>query len=432
MRTDIVLINVIMLFEFLSFFYVVFQREFRDFSHKTIMGLVLWGLTWIIALLVGFDWQKRIVGPLSAFYIAYVLLIWLMFEIPFFEMMLMVVANWLVLSLIENNCIIVLRKINSSSSKNLDILIMFIITVCIWLFYFTFKGKYNARVFRLPVKVWGILDLIMLILMAMMSFFGYVIVKQLPDDTMSGIGQKLLLGSGISIILLLFVFVYFYSSAYEYRAKKEMTEMQIMQQREYFVNLLEREAETRKFRHDVMNDLLELYNCCDNRKCKQMRDYLQKMIGIITEISQKSYNVGNEIVNTLLNYYLNPIKEKCKISVNGMITNDLSVDDRDLCVIAANLIKNAVEAVDKMDDGKIWVNVGCGKDSLYIQVKNTYTGTIEFDKNGVPITSKDDCINHGIGVLNVYEIAQKNSGTCYMEAHNGIFKAEVYVKNNRS
>ena len=306
---------------------------------------------------------------------------------------------------------------------------MFIISICIWLFYFVFKGKYDARVFRLPLKMWGILDLIMLILMAMMSFFAYVIVKQLPDDMMIGIGQKLLLGSGISIILLLFVFVYFYSSAYEYRAKKELTEIQIRQQREYFVNLLEREAETRKFRHDVMNDLLELYNCCDNSNCKQMRDYLQKMIGVITEISQKSYNVGNEIVNTLLNYYFNPIKGKCKICVEGMITNDLSVDDRDLCVITANLIKNAVEAVDKMDDGKIWVNVGCGKDSIYIQVKNTYTGTIEFDKKGVPITTKDDSINHGIGVLNVYEIAQKNNGTCYMEANNGIFKAEVYIKN---
>ena len=92
MRAEIVLTNVIMLFEFFSFFYVVFRREFRDFSHKIIMGLALWGVTWSIALLVGYDWQKRILGPFSAFYIAYVLLIWLMFEIPFFEMMLMVMA----------------------------------------------------------------------------------------------------------------------------------------------------------------------------------------------------------------------------------------------------------------------------------------------------------------------------------------------------
>ena len=39
------------------------------------------------------------------------------------------------------------------------------------------------------------------------------------------------------------------------------------------------------------------------------------MIGIAICDDHTDYDVGNEIINTILNYYLSPIKSACKITV---------------------------------------------------------------------------------------------------------------------
>ena len=104
-----------------------------------------------------------------------------------------------------------------------------------------------------------------------------------------------------------------------------------------------------------------MHNYCVNKKCKQMEQYLESTLGIVQKISKSNYNVGNDSVNVVMNYYLRPLKEKCSIEINGYMSERLSVEDRDLCVLFANLIKNAAEAVSKMDDGKIRIKYIAGK-----------------------------------------------------------------------
>ncbi|SHH07811.1 GHKL domain-containing protein [Butyrivibrio fibrisolvens DSM 3071] len=379
--------------------------------------------------MAGFDWQHRIAGPVPAFFLVYMILIWILFEISVKEAIIMGMATWLVLSIIEENIIIAIQTKYVIEERRFDGIIMVAILLIIWSFYYIFRNRYNAQAFRMPITVWILLDLIMLLLMAMLSFFTYVIVKNLPNTKMITAGQILLLIGGISIIILLFIFVYFYGTAYEYRIQKEITEMQIRQQREYFERLLEREEETKKFRHDIINDLLELHNYCENHECQQMKQYLEKVTGVVTGISNKSYNVGNDVINTILNYYLIPLKEKYDVEVSGMLSNNISIDDRNLCVICANVIKNAVEAVSKMDEGRVATLFECGKSYLHIQVENTYEGDIEFDDTGIPKTSKCDMTNHGIGMRNVFEMVKKNEGTCRIEAKDGVFKVDIFLKS---
>lgn len=427
-RAEIVLTNVIMLFEFLSFFYVVFRRKFRERTPQMLFGIAAWVLFWGVAMMAGLDWQSSIVIPVPAFFLIYIFLIWILFDLSIKEIVPLGLANWLILSIIEENVIITIQTLYKIEGRHLDGMIMFVISCAIWGFYFLNKGSYNAKAFNLPIRIWMLLDMIMIILMAMLSFFAYVIVTMIPDGKMSSIGQVLLLFGGILIIVLLLVFVYYYSSSYEYRIQKEIMEMQVRQQREYFERLLEREEDTRKFRHDILNDLLELQNYCERNKCQQMRQYLGNLTGVVIRISKKSYDVGNSTVNTILNYYLTPITDKYIVEINGVLPDIISVDDRDLCIICANIIRNATEALSKTDSGKIWVNIESGKKYLHFQVENTFEGKIEIDKNGLPVTTKDDKCNHGIGIRNVYELVHKNGGTCDFKVENGLFKSDIFIK----
>ena len=427
-RAEIVLTNVIMLFEFLSFFYVIFQREFRTYSYQRLIAALIWGLLWVVSMLLGFDWRNRVLGPISAFFFIYFVLIWILFDLSFAETILIGLANWLILSMIEENIIILVRKPYNTGKRALDWIIMITISGIIWVIYAISRHKYNSHAFRLPIKIWIMLDAIMLIWVTMLSYFTYIIVKIIPSSEIMYFGQWLLLLFGIAMIILLLVVVYYYNSSYEYRFQKEIMEMQITQQKEYFERLLEREVETKKFRHDIMNDLLELRNYCENHECLQMRRYLEKMTGVVTKISKSSYNVGNNVVNTILNYYLIPIGEKYYVEINGMLPNKIAVDDRDICIICANIVSNAVEAAGSGDNGKIWIDFDSGKDYLHIQVRNTYEGNIEFDEIGIPKTTKSDKHNHGIGIKNVFEIVKKNGGTCEVEAKNGVFKVDIFIK----
>ena len=428
MRIEIVLINMLMLFEFLSFFYVIFRREFRERTRKMLLCIATWTLLWVVEMMAGFDWQSSIAGPVPAFFVAYLLLIWMLFRLPILDAVVLGLANWLFLSIVEELGIIALRRVYIIEERKFDGLIMLVISCVIWGYYVFERKNHHVKVFQLPIWIWIILDLIMIIFMFMLSFFTYILVRKLPDDDMVSTGQFLLLALGILIIFLLVLFMNYYNYVYEYRIQKEIMELQIRQQREYFQRLLDREEETKKFRHDILNDLLELQNYCEKNKCQQMRQYLGNLTGVVTKISTKSYNIGNNIVNTILNYYLIPISDKYVVEINGLLPEEISVDDRDLCIICANIIRNAAEAVSKLDDGKICVNIEEGKNYLHFQVENTFDGEVSIDKKGLPVTSKDDKCNHGIGTRNVYEIVNKNGGSCDFKVENGFFKCDIFIK----
>lgn len=419
--------NINMLFEHLIFFYVIFRKEYRKFEKVKIIGLVTCLLVWIIGLIAGFDLRIVSIGPLPVFLILIYTVIWLLFEISIIEMVVLGIGQWLMLSMLESILYIILQQLQLERYI-LENIIMLLISGGLLIFYFLVGKKYNIKAFHLPIKMWCLLDVIILILTTMMSFFTYVLVQELPNSKTMLIGRTLSVFGGTVIIVLLFVMLYYYNSSYDFCRQKDIAEMQNEQQREYFLQLLEQEEETRSFRHDIINDLLEMHNYCVNKKCKQMEQYLESTLGIVQKISKSNYNVGNDSVNMVMNYYLRSIKEKCSIEINGYMSERLSVEDRDICVLFANLIKNAAEAVSKMDDGKIWIKIMEGKNYLYIQVKNTFDGKIEFDKKGITVTTKPDKKNHGIGIRSIVSIVKKNGGTYNVETAGGIYKVEIYLK----
>ena len=149
MRAEIVLTNVIMLFEFLSFFYVVFRRKFRERTSLMLFYIAAWVLFWGGTMMAGFDWQSSIVSPVPAFLLIYILLIWVLFDISIKETALLGLANWLILSIVEENIIITIQTLYKIEGRHLDGMIMFVISCAIWGFYFINRGSYNAKAFNL-------------------------------------------------------------------------------------------------------------------------------------------------------------------------------------------------------------------------------------------------------------------------------------------
>jgi len=189
-----------------------------------------------------------------------------------------------------------------------------------------------------------------------------------------------------------------------------------------------KEEDTRRFRHDIINDFLEIKNFCDNHECQQMKDYMEKLTGTVLKLSRNHYDVGNNVINAILNYYLLPINRENEVRISGYLSERLDIDDRELCIVCANLVQNAAEAVKKSSDGTIKINFSEGRDYISMEIINSFHDQVQFDKGGNLKSLKKDAKNHGIGIRNVKEIVQKNKGSFNVELKDGLFKSEVYLK----
>ena len=413
--------------EYLLFFCLFFHREYKKPDRKKAFLLIVCLCVWLITSVCGLWLQKSSIGPFPILLLLLYVIEWCLFEVSVIEVIATGLGQWLFISMLENALYIVLSH-NGWESMYLNNLIMLILSI-IFLALLIFLMKYKKLpVMKLSIKVWFLIDVIMLVLTSMMMFFSYILdAFQLEGRTFFA-GQVLMAFGQILIIILLYGIIFSGHSIYELRRQKEISEIQNKLQREYFQKLLARETETKRFRHDIINDLLQFQNYCANKKYDKLEHYLENTLGAVYEIHNNYYNVGNDIVNTVLNYYLLPLKESHTISVQGYISGKISMDERELCVLVSNMVKNATEALQKIKDGYLWIKIREGEEFLYIEVKNSFQGEVVFDKKGMPISSKKNRENHGIGTYNIIDIAKKNGGTYQIEIEEQVFKAEVYVR----
>lgn len=224
--------------------------------------------------------------------------------------------------------------------------------------------------------------------------------------------------------------IYYFNTKQKYQTERDFLEQYNDQQKQYFEDLLKKEQDIRQFRHDITAHLLQIQNFCENEEYEKEEEYIRELLDEITLINKKGYRVGNDIIDTILNNYLAPISSTCLIKVKGYIDHEINNAGKDLCVIVSNLVKNAVEAVEKCtcEKKEIIFKVNQGKQFLGIKVKNTAdTGDITI-RNKYPVTGKENKRMHGLGIRNVKAVAEAYQGSYQYQIEKGYYVAEVQLQ----
>ena len=68
--------------------------------------------------------------------------------------------------------------------------------------------------------------------------------------------------------------------------------------------------------------------------------YIQELQGNLVGIKTKCFLTGNDMLDTILNYYLSGY-ENGNVLVIGKLREPPDISDVDFCIIISNLIKNA-------------------------------------------------------------------------------------------
>ncbi|MBR1863514.1 MAG: GHKL domain-containing protein [Ruminococcus sp.] len=239
-----------------------------------------------------------------------------------------------------------------------------------------------------------------------------------------GISPFMLLAA--AIIILIAVIIHTNALKKYYESSNHVNEKIKESQKAYYEGMLARENDTRKFRHDINNHVLCMKTLLNEGKYDEVGEYLSS-IENKTEKLTPTVSTGNDLVNAITSDLMNRYNN-VRLDWQGHLPAEMNISDMDICVIFSNILDNAFTAAAKCETGNVGVRIAAAGASLMITVVNGINEPIQLRASKL-VTSKPNKRNHGFGVMNVKECAEKNSGKAEFSFDEKHFTAEVILPN---
>lgn len=198
-------------------------------------------------------------------------------------------------------------------------------------------------------------------------------------------------------------------------------------QADYYKMLLEKEDETRKFRHDMSNHIICIDALSQEKKYDEMQSYLSSLRDSLVSLKEK-YQTGHMMVNAIVNHIASKYEDVNLIWI-GFLPDKLQISNMDLCVIFSNALENAFFAAFQCEENrKVKVTVKSISNSLALTVENNMASRVD-EINGKIITKKSDKKNHGLGLMNIMESVNKNGGAFEYNYTDETFSIDIVLPN---
>lgn len=202
---------------------------------------------------------------------------------------------------------------------------------------------------------------------------------------------------------------------------------------EYQNQLLERQVQEvqniyltmRGWRHDYHNHLQSMKAYVKMGQYDRLEEYLGLLEQDLDQVNQLIES-GNVNLDAILNSKIS-LAQKNGIDVDYKATcpSELTVSDIDLCALIGNLIDNAVEACEKVEEHPfIRLYIGVLKKQLYISVTNSTSERIR-KLDHEYITTKRG--NHGHGLKRINLVVEKYQGYINRQNEPGVFVTEIML-----
>ena len=203
-----------------------------------------------------------------------------------------------------------------------------------------------------------------------------------------------------------------------------LLEKQIAQTTAYYNDLVERDTQIRKFRHDIKNLLIALHKLIQEDEKERAITYIEELQKICNQ-GAKKYDSGNFIADAIITTKANAAeKSDIAISVDGFIPSE-KVKDVDMVIILSNLLDNAVKASEKIKGKKdIKIKSTLRKNLWVMVMENPSEEVVIYGKNTIK-TSKINQEFHGFGLRNIKRAVDSYNGSFNCEYNNGVFKSTV-------
>lgn len=184
-------------------------------------------------------------------------------------------------------------------------------------------------------------------------------------------------------------------------------------------NVEEAKRELQIIRHDMRHKDMLLIELIHSNKYKEAEEVLYNDM---QHLDRKPFITYCD--NVVINCVLCSMEKKAKalgieLLIKSVVPQDQKIDDYELAMLIANLIENAIHAVQKLEEEERIVEFmikNRTEEYLLLEVKNLCKEKVKFSpKSGLPISEQEE--GHGFGMISVQEFVKKYHAEfdCYME-----------------
>lgn len=301
------------------------------------------------------------------------------------------------------------------------------VLLLLWLFQVRSRKCYEIKLGWKQYVLFYVVLLCLLFIVAPIQ----LLAGRFPEETLIA---QVAIASSIAAIMLVAVTIW--KGILENRElmrEKECIEQEeyIINQKQYYENLLAQDEKMRRFRHDMNAHIRVLQSYCEGGANDKIEHYLQKIIKE-SALYDKTLITGNTAIDAVLTPLFDLAEhESIEIVSECHLPEKLDAEKEfQICTVISNLFRNAIEACDKIEDKenrKVHIKTGMYNSQIVIMISNTISENVPVHGNKLS-TSKADKKNHGLGSGNVERIVNLYSGMIEYQCKNGWFNVDVVMQ----
>lgn len=405
----------------------ILQTKTRNYKFFLITPMLYWGI------ITMFHFERTEAAYLSE--LMTVVTVMILVEGSFWEKFVQMLKMYVVVTCLDM-CLEQILELALPRIKEREGILNFSATLMAFLLillFFYVKHKIRIHVGENGRKRWLIFFYLSIFGMEVSAFLtigGLNYTSEYVDSHSIQVFAKIITILATLSILGLMSIIYYVQDTNK-RLKESITTEHLLQesQQNYYETLLEKEEETRRFRHDILNHFMCIQALAE-KEPEHVADYVQDLQEKMTQIQKKCYQTGNTIVDIITNQYINQLKEQVEnvqVEISGKCTEQLGMKQADLCTVYSNLLKNAVEEIARQKDGKRYLKVMIFQNpsGLKIEIVNSTEGIM--DDSFLLQTKKKDTRNHGIGLKNVKDTVERQKGIFEYNYRENLFWVTVMI-----
>lgn len=249
--------------------------------------------------------------------------------------------------------------------------------------------------------------------------------------------KEILIFIAITSFLLLILILVFELRYYSYMSlERERAEQK------YLADINEKYNEMRTIKHDMNNHLAAILFLMDEGKNDEAKKYIRELTGV-TSKTANIRKTGMKALDLLLWNKVSLASTK-NIDIEMQLDDEyseISISEYEMCSMFANIIDNAIEAVEKLktldrdtketsgdekkESRKIILRTSRQMEMMCVFCENPYAETKK--ENGNFVSTKKDAENHGLGLKQIRRIAEKHGGTMNIDDRDGVFRLSVIM-----
>lgn len=194
----------------------------------------------------------------------------------------------------------------------------------------------------------------------------------------------------------------------------------------------------RKVRHEMRNHMINIKGLAAGENYEELEHYIQRLDETIQTLDYR-FVTGNPVTDVVINdKYQRALKAGIDFQVNFHYTQEDTIPVFDLGILLNNLLDNAIEACEKLEEGQRYITLSLKRKPpfWFLEVENRFQGEGDDWKGkeelpGYEANQKEERFaEHGIGLKNVQEIAERYLGGVDIKVEKGIFRITVMLQQS--